>query len=133
MGHDFDDDTPEKPATLGDVAYAVRDIYRRLKGGNAKFALIVRALFVVGTFALGSLGTAITFSYRVGSFVEKAEQAQAALVRQGERLDELAATARDQREQLLLLQQKVSFTDALRDIQQALPSKADALGRRKPR
>ena len=131
MGHDFEDDTPEKPATLADVTYAIRDIYRRLKGGNAKFALIVRALFVVGTFALGSLGTAITFSYRVGSFVEKAEQAQAELVRQGERLDEIAGVAREQREQLLLLQQKVSFAESLRDIREAL--KPDALGRRKPR
>lgn len=132
MGHDFDDDTPEKPATLPDVAYAVRDIYRRLKGGNAKFALMTRALFLVGTFALGSLGTAITFSFRVGSFVEKAEQAQKSLDSQGEQLERLASTARDQREQLLLLQQKVSFTDALRDIQQSIP-KPDALGRRKPR
>ncbi len=128
MSADFDDATPERPTSPEAVPYAIRDIYRRLKGGNAKFAFLTKMLVLVGTFALGSLGSAITLAYRAGSFVEQAGESRERQREQAVQVDQLEGRLRDQTEALRLLTREVEVqAQAIGRVERRLEPKRKAV------
>jgi hypothetical protein len=106
MGN-WDDKTPDNPQTLPELGFAVKDINRRLAGGNAKFSMLTKALATVALVALGSLGSALTLAYRAGTFTAESNETRERQREQAVQLLQLEGRLRDQTEAVKLMAKDV--------------------------